>query len=183
MAGRLDTEFGIRSLKDGYFIGSRKVDVIDGELVYGDGAGPRYELTPGLWELVTKRQPVGYTDGDLENYAEIILDTNVYKARNCPESNKLKVAKTQKYKQIIVPILQKLNILKDTDERKKRFSTGKGLQKRVIPNNNKIEYVYWDNLDELLERLHVLYGELKSGNTNLAIGNEIISIVQEFKEM
>lgn len=46
-----------------------------------------------------------------------------------------------------------------------------------------VEYVYWDTLDKLLERLYILYGKLKAGNTNPGIANEIINIVQEFKEI
>lgn len=43
------------------------------------------------------------------------------------------------------------------------------------------KYIYWDNLDELLQRLVVLYGEMQSGNTNPALTNEVIRILQELK--
>ena len=45
------------------------------------------------------------------------------------------------------------------------------------------KYVYWDNLDELFQRLAVLYGEIKSGNTNPTLKNEIVRILQELQEL
>ena len=45
------------------------------------------------------------------------------------------------------------------------------------------KYVYWDNLDELLQRLSILYGEIQSGNTNPTLKNEIVRILQELKEL
>ena len=174
-SGNLDNEFGIRPYKDGYYIGSKKVDIEDGELIFNDGDGPRYFLTPGLWELITKKSPTGYTSEDLECYGEIICDTNVYKYRNIPDGNKLKKSKSPKYTSIIAPLLYKYRLIQDKKH-------GTGLQK-VVTKANNVEYVYWDNLDELLERLYILYGELKAGNTNPTIRNEIISIIQEFKEL
>ena len=54
---------------------------------------------------------------------------------------------------------------------------------RKIVTNNPVEYVYWNSIDELLERLYILYGELKAGNSNPNIANEIVNIIQEFKEL
>ena len=62
-----------------------------------------------------------------------------------------------------------------------RSKKGKGLEK-VVTNTTK-EYVYWDSLDELLDRLYILWGEIKAGNTNPTVRNEIVNIIQEFKEL
>jgi len=82
----------------------------------------------------------------------------------------------QKYTSIIAPLLYKYRLIQDKKH-------GTGLQKVVTKNKSDIEYVYWNTLEELLERLYILYGELKAGNTNPTIRNEIISIIQEFKEL
>lgn len=170
--GKLDNDFGIRPFKNGYYIGCKEIDIQHGELIFEDGI--TYELTPGLWELVTKKNPTGYTTEDLESYGEIIRDTFVYKQRNMPDSEKVKIGKGPKYVEIIKPIMYKYNLFPGK-------KLGEGLRKLV--NNKNIEYVYWNSLDELLERLYILYGELKAGNTNPTIRNEIINILQEFKEL
>jgi hypothetical protein len=53
----------------------------------------------------------------------------------------------------------------------------------LYANLRSDKYIYWDNLDELLQRLVVLYGEIESGNTNPSLRNEIIRILQELKEL
>lgn len=44
----------------------------------------------------------------------------------------------------------------------------------------KFNYVYYDNLNELVERLKILYANSISGNTSHV--NEINSIVEELRE-
>ena len=46
-----------------------------------------------------------------------------------------------------------------------------------------MEYVYWNALDELLERLCIVYGEMKAGNNNPNLVNELVNILQEIKEI
>ena len=53
----------------------------------------------------------------------------------------------------------------------------------LYANLRSDKYIYWDNLDELLQRIVVLYGEMESGNTNPSLKNEIIRILQELKEL
>lgn len=62
----------------------------------------------------------------------------------------------------------------------KGSKSGKGLTKELT--SNTVEYKYWNSLDELLERLYVLYGEVKARNTNPSLRNEIINILEEIKE-
>lgn len=37
----------------------------------------KYKGTPGLWSLIMASSPKGYSDGDLENYKELVRQTNV----------------------------------------------------------------------------------------------------------
>lgn len=39
------------------------------------------------------------------------------------------------------------------------------------------KYVYWNNLDELLQRFAVLYEEIQSKNANTTLKNEVIRIL------
>lgn len=55
---------------------------------------------------------------------------------------------------------------------------GKGLH--MIYNQNPINYVHWDNPNELVERLKLLLASQAAGNNNH--NNEIVSIIEELKE-
>lgn len=46
--------------------------------------------------------------------------------------------------------------------------------------NNKIAYIYWDDVNEIVERLLLLHSSRSAGNSNLE--NEILSIESELKE-
>ena len=46
--------------------------------------------------------------------------------------------------------------------------------------NNKLDYVYWDDPNELVDRLRVLISSQHAGHTNH--NNEIISIIGELRE-
>ena len=64
------------------------------------------------------------------------------------------------------------------------FSTpksGSGLRK--ILTNTPVEYIYWNTIDELLDRLCIVYGELKAGNNNPNLINEVVNILQEIREL
>ena len=49
-----------------------------------------------------------------------------------------------------------------------------------IGNRKQIDYVYWDDPNELVERLHILHLSKQAGNTNL--DNEILNIEEELRE-
>ena len=56
-------------------------------------------------------------------------------------------------------------------------SVGEGL-KQVT--GNKIDYVYWNDINELVDRLRLLIMSQKAGNTG--VHNEIDSIIEELME-
>ena len=64
------------------------------------------------------------------------------------------------------------------------FSTsphsGHGLSRNMISSNNKIDYLYWDDPNELIDRLRLLIGEREAGNNSLQ--NEIQAIIEELRE-
>lgn len=55
---------------------------------------------------------------------------------------------------------------------------GGGLTLKV--NKHNTDYVYWDNVNELVDRLRLLVASMIAGHTGH--NNEIISIVEELKE-
>lgn len=166
---KTDKTFGFRTRNDKMFIGSEPIEIENNNIRFPDG--DVYEGTEGLWQLLTLQKPNNYTKEDRENFAEILLKTNSYRRNNNPDESYLKSSSGYKYSHIVKPILKENNILTE----------GEGLQK--IVTNKPVEYVYWDTLDELLEKLYIAWGEIKSGNKNPLLYNEISSILEEIREI
>lgn len=177
-----NTDYGIYFRKDKPYIGDVPITVDKEVLWLPDGSN--YPTTPGLWELMMMKKPTKFTQEDLVMYNDIQRTTSVL---NGWESNagykyvtdiadNTKLTKRRKGNNKEQP--RSTGVL--TRSRAKQFE-GSGLYKTIT--GAPVEYIYWDSIIELLDRLYILYGELKAGNTNPNIRNEIVNIVQEFQEM
>jgi len=76
--------------------------------------------------------------------------------------------KGHKYKSIITPLLSSERV-------------GRGIPRNVTLNDNKIDYVHWDNLNELVDRLRLLEASRQVGHN--AHDSEILSIIEELREV
>lgn len=168
----------------------------------------KYPGTVGLYELLFKKEPVGYTAADLDNYMDILKRTNAY----IDESGNVSSGSNryEKFRKIILPYLHKKGITKKgakaltetgrytsttsfarpappartvrpTTSRNTRQNTklGKGLSLKNNKNKN-VDFVYWDDGNELINRLRLLTSSTAAGHT--AHTNEIISIIEELRE-
>lgn len=66
------------------------------------------------------------------------------------------------------------------DKSNSNFSAGKGLEKDFIPYNSNIVYEYYDDPNELCDRLRLLVASKQAGNSNH--DQEINSIIEELRE-
>lgn len=167
-----DTTFGLRIEGGKAYLGSEQVFINRNVITV---KGENFKGTEGLWRLLTLKEPKDFTKDDLNVYEKLVLTTSTYRQNNDP-NNRVKSSSGMKYKKIIQPILIKNEILKSQTE-----VSGSGLEK--IVTNAPVEYVFWNSLDELLDRLYIVYGEIKAGNTNPSLVNEIISILEEIREI
>ena len=101
-----------------------------------------------------------FTNGDYDNYAEIMHSTNALRRNNDESETKPKANKSWKWKHILKPIW---------DE--KDLYTGNGL----IPSVPAI-ILPCDSI-ALVERLGILMGSKTAGNTG--VWNELVSICDE----
>lgn len=184
---KTDTTFGLRSSStDGkMYIGSKRVK-IKGDDLFLPECDKEYKGTVGLWELLVKGEPDAnlITAEDYDNFGDILETTHSYCVNNNPASRTVKSSAGYKYTKIIKPLLIKRKLIKVANTPQGSLTTpvkGSGLDK--IVSKTPVEYVYWNTLDELLDRLYILWGERRAGNTNPTISNEIINILQEFKEL
>ena len=79
-----DKTFGLRNKDGRFYIGNKEGKIKDNYIIVGDKT---YTGTPGLWELIVARSPDDkiFTNGDYDNYAEIMHSTNAL-GRNNDES-------------------------------------------------------------------------------------------------
>jgi len=133
-------------------IGNKEVEFNKNSLLIEEN---EYMLTPGIVRLLFNKNPSVYTEQDLETYKTILIKTSVHLTLD----NKIKTT-GNKYKNII----------------SKLFPTGGGLSMKLQKHN----LVYWDDPNELVDRLRLLLASKASGNTG--VGNEITAILEELLE-
>lgn len=104
----------------------------------------------------------------MKNYRDIIIGTNAHK-KYYKANGAIRVNKTFKFNNYIVKILSDAGY------------TGKGMpQYKVAQKDVKLDYVYWDDPNELVNRLRLLLASQAAGNSSH--GNEIMSIIEELRE-
>lgn len=150
----LDKIYGPKKLPNGYItLGNKEVKFLEDSILID---GTVYPSTSGLNQLLFLKNPLIFTDSDLEVYKSILIHTSAHLST---VGNKIKKGGT-KYSTII----------------SKLFPSGGELSMKLQKNN----LVYWDNPNELVDRLRLLLASKAAGNTS--VSNEIISIFNELHE-
>lgn len=160
----MDLNTGVRHLQTGKRIGSKDVSFKDNYIHIN---GQKYYLTKGLLELIFKKDPRQnlIQSDDLDVYKKIVLNTDAYR-KQYNSRNDIRIDNTAKFRDIIKPMLT---------------TKGDGLLPTyMLEQRNKIDYVYWDDPNELVDRLRLLISAQAAGNTHHS--NEIISIIEELRE-
>lgn len=162
----IDLTSGLRILLKGLYIGDKQVRFQDNNIVFNDGN--KIKITMGLLELIFKQDPneTFITKSDKEKYKSLILLTNAHR-KNYKAANDVRL-KDYKYIHVISKLL---------DE-----SSGKGLPEYMEEKKCKssIDYLYYKDANQLVERLQLLTASRAAGNTNHS--NEILSILDELRE-
>lgn len=150
----LDKIYGPKKRSNGNIIlGKKEVKFVENTLLIDSNV---YTLTSGLIQLLFLKNPLVYTENDLDEYKSILTQTSVHLST---VGNKIKKGGT-KYSSII----------------SKLFPSGGELSMKLQKNN----LVYWDDPNELVDRLRLLIASKAAGNTS--VSNEIISIFEELRE-
>lgn len=161
----IDHTYGPRFEKDVLMVGSKPIRFDnDGSIIISD---TRYKPTHGLYELLFKRLPDDeiYDKEDLKAYKDILNKTSAHK-KNYKFRGIINRDQSIKYKHIISQLFPKPPI------------SGKGLF--LTKNSSQPDILFWDDPNELVERLRLLVVSAETGNTGHK--NEIISILEELKE-
>lgn len=153
-----DTTYGIRRDNNKFYIGNQEIEIANDDITIGNKT---FTGTKGLWELLTLKKPSEYTNPDLENYKEILELTNGHLKGHKPGAA---IASNAHYKYI--------NIIKPLFK-----TSGEGMREVT---GHKIDYIYWNDPNELVDRLRLLWLSRQAGNTG--VNNEIDAIIEELRE-
>ena len=154
-----DKTIGLRDKYGKFYIGNKEAKIKENNSIVGNKV---YASTPGLWELIVARSPDDkiFTNGDYDNYAEIMHSTNTLRRNNDESETKPKANKSWKWKHLLKPIW---------DE--KDLYTGSGL----TPSVSTI--ILPSDPVALVERLDILMASKSVGNTG--VRNELVSVCDE----
>ena len=156
-----DEKFGIRKVKNRYYIGNKRVVFKKDDIIIKE-TGERFNGTSGLWGLITSKNPdkdlIEWTKNDRNRYDRLMSITNAlhkdYNPRRGPRSSG-----GDKWRDI-------LSTIWFNKEPKKGYE-GSGVV--VIPSDP----------NALLERLDLLLASQEAGHTG--VRNELVSICDELK--
>ena len=98
-----DNTFGLRDKDDKFYIGNKEAKIKENNIIFGN---KDYAGTLELWELILARSADDkiFTNGDYDNYAEIMHSTNGLRRNNNERETKPKAIKSWKWKHILKPI-------------------------------------------------------------------------------
>lgn len=155
----LDTTFGIRFDGSSLQLGNSTMLINNDKIIIDN---EEYKGTVGLYELLFMKRPDYniYNEDDLKVYKNLVLKTNAHK-QDYDVNKQRRSNKGYKYVNIIKPMFSK-------------STRGSGM----IANNPR--YEYWDDPNELVDRLRLLLSSQSAGNNSHQ--NEILAIVEELRE-
>ena len=160
----VDKTFGLYDKDGAFYMGDKQVLISGNNLIVND---KEYQGTPGLWELITSKTPDSeiFTDGDYEQYQNILVETNAMRQNNDPTSTKPKGSRGQKWRVYVKPIWDMYKTSEDIE--KDGSGTSRAAKPLILPSDPSA----------LLERFDLLVASKQAGNTGLQ--NEIVSILDE----
>lgn len=189
-SGSIDHNYGPRLDVDELMVGDSKFEIDDNDniiLTAPEGDASQYRGTEGVFELLFTKKPDRnkYDDNDLLTYQNIISKTNA-KRRGYDSEKQIQGTRSYKWTNILSKLKTPPGPTRPINLRPSRLNlSGEGVAERLPQRykrvtGNAIDYVHWDNPNELVGRLRLLIGSRRAGNTGL--DNEIWSIIEELEE-
>ena len=132
--------------KGKFFMGDKEINFENDDVIVGE---EKYKGTKGLWDLIVSKDPQDFTDEDVLQYKDLLLETNAIKQKG---SNKPKSSKSRKWNQIIKPIW---------DEYYK----------------GRITEITGEGLEDLIDRFDLLIRSKNAGHNN--VKNECKNILKK----
>ena len=161
----VDRTFGIYAKDKTFYMRNKQIIIKDNDITVD---GKVYEGSPGLWELITSKNPINFTEGDYEIYGNLLIQTNAIYQGDDPNSRRPKSSKSPKWLNLIKPIWEyikeqrKPQQAQQAEEETKKETEGEGLT--ILPSDP----------NALIKRLDLLLASQNAGHTE--VRNELVSI-------
>ena len=165
VSGQYDNVYGVYLTENNWKLGSHNMRPLrDDTLVIGDKS---FSGSEGLYELIFKSKPEKskITDSDIRAYTQILDYTSAHRRQHEP-SGRVKSNTGFKYKNFIKPIYNGDTV---------KLGSGFVSLSEIEPH-----YTYWNDPNELVERLVLLIASRNCGNSSH--DSEIASIEAELRE-
>ena len=166
-----DKIYGLRDKNGKFYIGNKLAVIDNNDLIIGKY---EYEGTPGLWELITSKNPdkSKYGEEDLEIYAKLLIRSNALHRNYDPDNKRPLSSPGNKWKKLLSPIWKNKHLFKEEEEEEEDddpqpSTSGTGL--KILPSDP----------NALIDRFDLLFSSKKAGHTG--VRNEIVSILDELK--
>jgi len=161
-SGRNYHVYGARLSKDGLMIGNSHITVGDKDDVHINGKS--YKGTRGLFELIFKKVPTGYTQRDIKTFKQICNETNLHRKGYTKDAN-VHRNNTSKYKKIISALFPP-----------KSRKLGNGLN---FKNANTTNVFYYHDINDVVTRMQEIHDAMQAGHTGL--DNEMEALTEVLK--
>ena len=169
----VDKTFGLHAKNKKFHIGNKPVTIKDNDIIID---GRIYTGSPGLWELITSKDPKNFTEEDYEKYMGLLVQTDTIYQDNNSNNTKPKSSGGSKWNKLISPIWEEIKPKKEKKKRRQQdpenddpqpSTSGEGL--KILPSDP----------NALIDRFDLLFSSKKAGHTG--VRNEIVSILDELK--
>lgn len=180
-----DTTFGVRASERGtsWSIGNKHIEFAKDDSVHV--GSNMFSGTKGLYELLFKKFPIKdeIKETDKRAYKQILELSSAHKQGYFPNA-RIASSGGHKYTQFISPLFKKsMATIQDPNEDElvsEDEGTSFGGGGYLPVTRNKIDYIYWNDPNELVARLYLLKSAEEAGNNGLS--GEIASIEEELRE-
>lgn len=177
-----DDFYGFRNHRGELTLGNETVSVNggDGKPLSFCIKKKEFPITNGLVNLLLSTNPKQYSQRDLDTYKDMLIYTNAHKHDFSRTNMIRRNPQSIKYQNVI----KNLFPIKVLRSQTKKMSGGT-MQKpqmdyKIVDKRGKFHYTYWDDPNELVDRLRLLISSQAAGHTGHT--NEIISILEELQE-
>ena len=195
-SAKKDDVYGLRTHKGDLYMGKEPVLIktVGSQMNYSIGRR-LYPVTRGLTDLLLTKNPKHYSDQDLETYKQMLVYTSAHKKDYRRNGDIRRNESSLKYRNLIANLFPEKTSRKKPGRKKVQMdddeTEGEGLKwwqqlnkpqtaYRTFNRSGVFNYKYWDDPNELVDRLRLLVASQAAGHTGH--NNEIISIIEELRE-
>ena len=184
-----DKIYGLRDKNGKFYIGNKLAVIDNNDLIVGKY---EYEGTPGLWELITSKNPdkSKYGEEDLEIYAKLLIRSNALRRNYDPDNKRPLSSPGNKWKKLLSPIWKNKHLFKEEEEEEEdddpqpsTSGTGLSVAGPATPRSESLKgtglKILPSDPNALIDRFDLLFSSQKAGHTG--VRNEIVSILDELK--